>query len=45
MVKGTGQPSAGLLDYTAADFDRIFDPNVRGLFLRVREEVGQRIEH
>src|SRR5271165_1581023 len=32
-------PAERLLDYTAADFDRIFDTNVRGLFLCVREEV------
>jgi NAD(P)-dependent dehydrogenase (short-subunit alcohol dehydrogenase family) len=31
--------NAGLLDYTAADFDRIFGTNVRGLFLCLREEV------
>ncbi|MCT0223563.1 SDR family NAD(P)-dependent oxidoreductase [Synechococcus sp. CS-1328] len=31
--------SAGFLDYTAADFDCIFDANVRGLFLCLHEEV------
>jgi NAD(P)-dependent dehydrogenase (short-subunit alcohol dehydrogenase family) len=31
--------NADLLDYTAADFDRIFGTNVRGLFLCLREEV------
>ncbi|HSU04333.1 MAG TPA: SDR family oxidoreductase [Acetobacteraceae bacterium] len=32
--------NAGLLDYSAADFDRIFGTNVRGLFFCVREEVA-----
>jgi NAD(P)-dependent dehydrogenase (short-subunit alcohol dehydrogenase family) len=32
--------NAGFLDYTAADFDRIFGTNVRGLFLCMREEAG-----
>src|SRR5262249_60324015 len=32
--------NASFLDYTAADFDRIFGTNVRGLFLCLREEVG-----
>jgi NAD(P)-dependent dehydrogenase (short-subunit alcohol dehydrogenase family) len=31
--------AAELLAYTATDFDRIFDVNVRGLFLCLREEV------
>jgi NAD(P)-dependent dehydrogenase (short-subunit alcohol dehydrogenase family) len=32
--------SAAFLDYTAADFDRLFDTNVRGLFFCLREEVA-----
>ena len=32
--------SSGFLDYTAADFDRIFSTNVRGLFLCMREQVS-----
>jgi len=31
--------AADLLAYTATDFDRIFDVNVRGLFLCLREEI------
>jgi NAD(P)-dependent dehydrogenase (short-subunit alcohol dehydrogenase family) len=31
--------NAAFLDYTAADFDRIFDTNVRGLFFCLREEI------
>lgn len=31
--------NAGFLDFTAADFDRIFGTNVRGLFLCLREEI------
>jgi NAD(P)-dependent dehydrogenase (short-subunit alcohol dehydrogenase family) len=32
--------SAAFLDYTAADFDRVFGTNVRGLFLCLREEAA-----
>lgn len=32
--------NAALLDYTAADFDRIFGVNVRGLFVCLREQVA-----